>query len=365
MIITAVGDIMPGGVLNGTNRQYVTDDIKEILAKGDLRVGTLEAAIGNEPTFYEEKMKRKADVIYAEDDDLKRLVELNINIVSLANNHFFDLGPQGAEHTIGLLDQLGIKHCGGGRNIEEASKPVVETINGKTIAFLAFCDWREETTGWCPFATENAAGVNPMYDDYVISEIKKYRPLYDYIVVIPHWGKEYQVAPTKHVYRLAKKMVNCGVDLIIGGHTHCAQPVIKLGNTPIIFSMGNFLFPDRLLNYPRSTFYTKDIVDFCALPKTDGYPRYVNEPTFKIWNPMARYGSIVEVVLAPNNSTFTVSYTHLTDDNMLELAGNDMLYSHQINMYKKILKKPFYSQRLFLIRASKSIVYRLKKLIRI
>lgn len=170
--LVAVGDIMPGGVLNGTTKEYVSREIKDILAEGDLRIGTLETAIGNEPKFYLEKMYRMADVIYAENEDLKRLVELNINVVSLANNHFFDLGFDGAEQTIKLLDEFGIIHCGGGRNIEEASAPAVVTLHGKTIAFIAFCDWRSETVGWCPFASENSPGVNPMYDDYVVVEIK-------------------------------------------------------------------------------------------------------------------------------------------------------------------------------------------------
>ena len=45
--LVAVGDIMPGGVLNSTTKEYVSQEIKEILAKGDLRIGTLETAIGN------------------------------------------------------------------------------------------------------------------------------------------------------------------------------------------------------------------------------------------------------------------------------------------------------------------------------
>lgn len=255
MKIVSVGDIMPGGVLNGTSKEYVSSEIKQLLATGDLRIATLETAIGNEPIYYEEKMKRKADVIYAEDDDLKRLVELNINIVSLANNHFFDLGSEGATHTIQLLDKLGIKHCGAGRNLKEASEPVVEIINGKSIAFLAFCDWRDETTGWCPFATETTAGVNPMYDDYVVAEIKKYRSLYDYIIIMPHWGIEYDHKPSVNVYKTSLKMLKAGANIILGGHTHCVQPIINRNGTSVVFSMGNFLFPDRLICPPRSTYY--------------------------------------------------------------------------------------------------------------
>ena len=107
-----------------------------------------------------------------------------------------------------MLDKLDIKHCGGGRNIQEASAPAVVKINNKTIAFLAFCDWRDETTGWCPFAEDGVAGVNPMYDDYVVAEIKKYRPIYDYIVVMPHWGVEYNYMPTTNVYHTNQMMLS-------------------------------------------------------------------------------------------------------------------------------------------------------------
>ena len=55
--IIGLGDIMPGGVLNGTTNKFVSKDVKSLLAKGDIRVGTLETAVGNNPTFYSEKMK--------------------------------------------------------------------------------------------------------------------------------------------------------------------------------------------------------------------------------------------------------------------------------------------------------------------
>ena len=150
------------------------------------------------------------------------------------------MGSDGACHIIEVLDKLGIKHCGGGRNIAEASAPAVVNVNDKTIAFLAFCDWREETTGWCPLATKSLPGVNPMYDDYVVSEIKKYRSIYDYIVVIPHWGIEYNHWPTIHVYNTRQKMLYAGADLILGGHTHCIQPIVNNNGKFTAFSMGNF-----------------------------------------------------------------------------------------------------------------------------
>ena len=352
--IVAVGDIMPGGVLNGTSHEYVSQEVKEILANGDLRVGTLETAIGNEPTYYVEKMNRKADVIYAEDDDLKRLVELDINIVSLANNHFFDLGPNGAEHTIELLDKFGIKHCGGGRNIQEASAPAVVRIKGKTIAFLAFCDWRDETTGWCPFATDTLPGVNPIYDDFVVTEIKKYRKQYDYIVVIPHWGREYNYRPTVDVYRTSKKMLRAGADLILGGHTHCVPPVINRNGKSIVYSMGNFLFPDRLICPPRSTYYPHPSIDINKLPVTDSYP-YVDVITFKIWKPMARIGMIVTTIMDDNGITSNAYYTSLTKENVVLINELPTNVKKKLNIISKMLVSGAYPQVTFFMRCARFI----------
>ncbi len=317
MRIAAVGDIMPGGVLHGKEGHFISEGVLAILRQADIRVGTLETAVGNEPSFYDEKMARKADVIYVKDDDLQRLVEMDINIVSLANNHFFDLGPEGAVHAIELLDSLGIMHCGAGRNLEEASRPVVFEKEGKSIAFLAFCDWRDETVGWCPFATDTDPGVNPMYDDYVVEQIDKNKKKYDYVAVIPHWGKEHTFVTTRDVYVLANKMIEAGADIILGGHAHRIQPVLKKRNAIVAYSMGNFFFPDRLITNPRSTYYPDETLDMKTLPMTKGYP-YVDTVTLKLWQPLARVGVIVSVCLSSGVSKH-VHFVKMDDSEEISL----------------------------------------------
>lgn len=316
MKIAAVGDIMPGGILNGREGSFISEKVLAVLRQADIRVGTLETAVGNEPSFYEEKMSRRADVIYVKDDDLKRLVELDINIVSLANNHFFDLGPEGAEHAVELLDSLGIQHCGAGRNLEEASKPVVYEKDGVSVAFLAFCDWRDETVGWCPIATETAPGVNPMYDDYVVEQIAKYKKLYDFVAVIPHWGKEHTFVTTRQVYKLADKMIKAGADIIFGGHTHRIQPVVNKKKSVVAYSMGNFFFPDRLITKPRSTYYPEQPLDIDSLPVTKRYP-FVEQVTLKLWQPLARIGMVVITAIKDGKIKTQPYYVMLGSDNVL------------------------------------------------
>lgn len=335
MKIVAVGDIMPGGILAGINEDYVSKEIKDILDSADICVGTLETAIGNEPSFYGEKMRRKADVIYAKDADLIKLKDLHIDIVSLANNHFFDLGPEGAVHTIELLDSMGIKHIGAGSNLDEASKPVIVEYSGKKVAFLAFCDWRDETVGWCPIAAKKTPGVNPMYDDYVIQQIQKYKKQNDIVIVIPHWGREYQTVPTQEVYKLSKKMAKAGADLILGGHTHCIQPIIRKHKCTIVYSLGNFLFPDRLITTPRSTYYPSGAVDLSTLPATESYPDHVETITFKKWRPIARFGQLVKV--DPFSSKWETFYCYLDAQNHLSQASRDIPNIKKIKTIKLLM----------------------------
>src|SRR5207244_649854 len=58
--------------------------------------------------------------------------------VGLANNHTMNYGPEGLLQTIELLDEAGIKHCGGGAKLEEAHRPAVVEWQGTRVAFLSY-----------------------------------------------------------------------------------------------------------------------------------------------------------------------------------------------------------------------------------
>ncbi|NMB50379.1 MAG: hypothetical protein GX997_08010 [Bacteroidales bacterium] len=97
--IAFVGDIMPGGVLHGISSGYISNRLLTYLNNFDLRIGTLERAIGDNFDFDKRKMKGKKSIIYSKNIDIEKLVLLNIDAVSLANNHVFDLGKDGLYNT--------------------------------------------------------------------------------------------------------------------------------------------------------------------------------------------------------------------------------------------------------------------------
>ncbi len=346
--IIAVGDIMPGGLLSDNNLPCINKAALEVLLKGDVRCGTLECALGNAPTYDEAKVADRGNVIYAKDSSIKRLKEIHVDVVSLANNHFYDLGIAGAEHTIELLDSEGILHCGAGKNLEEAGKPVVIEVNEKKVAFLAFCDTDYNNVFYCTYATENSPGVNPMREDYVAEEIKHYSALYDYVVVMAHWGAENTYKPTVQTDRMARLMLDSGACLVLGSHPHRVQPVINTKKGSIVYSMGNFLFPERLIAPPKVTYYPDKPIDYSTLPVTDGYP-VVEQVTLKTLPYLARVGMIVSSELTESTVKSNYVLTFLDEKNIVTLlderAAKDIRdsirgihYALSLNLYRLYLR---------------------------
>ncbi len=182
-----------------------------------------------------------------------------------------------------------------------------------------------------------------MYDDYVVEEIKKYKAQNDYVVVMPHWGKEHTWITTPHVFRLARKMIKAGADLILGSHPHHVQPVVNYKGASVAFSMGNFMFPDRLITKPRSTYYPEEPIDISLLPVTEGYP-YVEEVTYKKWKPMANVGMIVKSELSNSKARSFYNLTLMGEDGVLTLLDDNESRSIEsvLNIREKMLRMVFY-----------------------
>ena len=135
MKILFVGDIMPGGVLPYQNK-YIDKELLSYMRSFDLRIGTLECGVGTNIPFDSRKMDTYKSIVYVRDEDIQRISEMGFNIVSLANNHAFDLDIEGLNNAISLLDSLGIQHFGAGATIEEAKKPVVINAGNEKIAIF-------------------------------------------------------------------------------------------------------------------------------------------------------------------------------------------------------------------------------------
>ena len=77
-----------------------------------------------------------------------------------------------------------------------------------------------------------------------IKDFKQENPE-SYVVVILHWGIEYQSSPTLNQRKGAHRLVRAGADAIIGHHPHVIQKEEYFNGKPIFYSLGNFVFDQR------------------------------------------------------------------------------------------------------------------------
>lgn len=318
-----VGDIMPGGVLHYQN-DYIDSEISIYLQKFDVRIGTLECAVGNCFEKDHNKQKIVKPVVYALEEDLQKVKEMNFNYVSLANNHVFDLGIDGFRNTIEQLDKLNIKYFGAGANFENAKQPAVIKIgNGKTLAIIGcLIDYVKPVVFYPP--SDDSPCLNIQNVDGICNDIAKAKTKYDFVIVMPHWGLEHIYFQPEFIRNAALKMIQSGADAIMGGHPHIVNPRVRYKGKDIFFSMGNLLFADRVVCHPRDMYYPDPSV-FSQLSRKwcKPYPK-CDDPFIAVWPSVNRVGMLVECQISDKIKTkYRLSY--LSVNNILGFYHSSLL----------------------------------------
>lgn len=329
--IAFVGDVTPGGVFH--LKGGVSREVLDYLGSFDLRIGTLESAFGDGSRLCHIKMSnpKLATCIYSPDEMVRMLKEMRLDAVSLANNHSCDCDLEGLYHTIEILDRAGIAHFGAGHNILEASTPAILHHNGKSICLLGYLqeyDYLYRGEGYHP--SEIVGGLNIYNIEKALEEIKKYKKLYDYVFVMPHWGMEQSSIPLYQEAKDAKRMIEAGADGVIGSHAHIVQPVINYKNHVLAMNLGNFAFPDRYVIPPRVSYYpTKDELKQ-DVPVIHSF-KLVDKLSLKVVASKERLGAILGLVTDGTASSNELRYTQLTADNEIIFTDVETSYKRKMS----------------------------------
>ncbi|MBI1971414.1 MAG: CapA family protein [Candidatus Wildermuthbacteria bacterium] len=239
-----VGDIMlDRGVEFYTTRhndwRWPFLKIADFLRKADLVFGNLESVISdkgeNQGSIYSFRADPRA---------LEGLVFAGIDVVSVANNHSFDYGPEAFADSASRLKKTGITPVGiklFSAIAHNNSGLEIREVKGTTLGFLAY------TNAGSPLwqATQTTPGV-AWVDEYTIEDfqntIREAKQQSDILVVSLHFGEEYQTQPSYTQKFIAESAIDAGADIVIGHHPHVVQPVEQYKDGWIAWSLGNFVF---------------------------------------------------------------------------------------------------------------------------
>ncbi|HMG23655.1 MAG TPA: CapA family protein [Kofleriaceae bacterium] len=226
--LCAIGDILP----MQRDRIPVFDPaLQRLFATADLIVGTCEAAIGRpdcDPTT-EYGFTFNMPAAY-----LRALIERSGApperwVLSAANNHSGDIGPDGLASTIGHLRAIGV-HPLGARIEGEPPVAVIER-HGLRIGLAGWTHWMNlpEPRAW---QTADILAV-------AWPELRASHRL-DCLIGSGHWEYEWQHFPAAATRALARRLRGAGFDLLIGSHPHVLQPLEWIDHALCAYSLGNF-----------------------------------------------------------------------------------------------------------------------------
>ena len=218
-------------------------NVQRFFDQSDLLVANLECVISKLGTRWPSKLIHLRAPLAA----AQSLATAGVDVVSVANNHALDFGPDAFLDSLARLDAQGIDYAGGGRNAAEARAPAIMEENGLRIAFLGYVlPFSSKTTfntrEWQ--AGVNRAGLTIGTPDAVGRDVRAVRESgeADLIVVMVHGGYEYRAWPNAAQRAFATAALDAGATLVLGHHPHVLQGYLRREGSLVAFSLGNFVF---------------------------------------------------------------------------------------------------------------------------
>jgi poly-gamma-glutamate capsule biosynthesis protein CapA/YwtB (metallophosphatase superfamily) len=245
LTLQAVGDIMAARGIGARLAAGGVDLPFSAVGRGaplallgaDVVVGNLESPLTVRPTARPGPYRFAAQPAVA-----AALQRAGFTALSLANNHALDAGAAGLADSVAALQQSGIAALGAAADGAAAYQPLLIERAGLRLALFAAnavadpADRPDEAADW----------GRAWLDEQLLAAVSAAAAASDLVIVLPHWGEEYQAQPSAAQRDWAGRLAAAGADLIIGSHPHVLQPIewLEQGErrTLVAYSLGNFVF---------------------------------------------------------------------------------------------------------------------------
>lgn len=187
---------------------------------------------------------------YASDPvHLTALRDAGVDALNLGNNHAMDRGGEGLADTISHAQQVGLAAFGAGATRAAASMPLLVRSEQLDVAVVSF----GEDFGALHRSTETTPGMLPLRLDRVEQAIRAARDNgADKVIAFVHWGNNYEDVNAQQRY-WAGVFAEADYDAVIGSGSHTLQSVEMVGDMPVAYGIGNFVFgaPGRFERYGK------------------------------------------------------------------------------------------------------------------
>lgn len=282
LVITAVGDMIFNEKISHLTEPERAGLLR-LMQEADIAYGNMEFSLNDRPD-----LQRPFYNFRAPRDFRWELARTGINLVSLANNHALDFGPEGLKECLKALDHSNITYAGAGATLAEARAPGrLELAGFKTrVSLLSYmrywtAKYRSKDASAPSLATIDPAvilavrdgkvekvegplesDVKAMEDDIVLA-----RRHADLLLVSLHnhdvthhraYGIQDTTPPNDQI--MFHRAIEAGADMVIGTGPHVLRGIELHQGRPIFYSLGDFIYqyrtPERI---PADVIHQRDI----------------------------------------------------------------------------------------------------------
>lgn len=273
MLATYGGDDYKGS-LNWYADNYPTtyffDEVRTIFEADDFTIANCENVFTDEELAPREKPWKRVFWFRSKKKNARIFADNSIEAVTIANNHLYDYGEEGAEDTMEALDEAGVL-WGEDENIIYLEKDGYKLA----VVCVSFCGMK-------------GGGGTLKEAETKLQYLKEAEEHSDFQIVYYHGGTESSYKVADWCAEMAQKYIDEGADLIIGAHPHVLQPLGKHNGVDIAYSLGNFCYGGHNAPKNRTIIYQYkiEIVDGEAAGKSYNIiPCYVYTGDTNNWQP--------------------------------------------------------------------------------
>lgn len=206
--------------------------VKDIVKKYDITYYNQETPTGDSSLPYS-----GYPMFYTPSEFVDAMQDTGFNTVSLASNHSLDKGEKGILNTVKYFSKTDMLYNGMSDSETNRNNFIIKEKNNITYTMLSYTTL---TNGLKVPSGKNY--LLNLYDkEQVKKDIESVRDKVDVLIVAMHWGVEYQNTPNEEQKEISEYLSSLGVDIIIGNHPHILQPITKINDTIVMYSLGNFI----------------------------------------------------------------------------------------------------------------------------
>ncbi len=218
--------------------------IKHLFAESDATLINLEAVISSGGRGVDTKGERSSFLFRGRPDLVRVLTEAGVDMVTGANNHSGDYGPEALMEQMAILDAAGIRYTGIGHNRDGAGRHRLLQVGNLVVAVIGV-DSTMPAFDAGPHTPGNQYLDESHPSEYVNriqQQVRLARHEADLVIMTVHWGPNGRDRPTPQRRLLAQRLIReAGLDAILGHSAHVIQGMELVDGKPVLYDAGNLM----------------------------------------------------------------------------------------------------------------------------